>query len=292
MKNQRFLLLGFFLLLCVGFVQAQELKVSAFQRMDRDLLARTQERLDLNDVPCAIVRVSVANAKNYTFEGNVIGDVIYRPGEALVYMTEGSRNITIKSDEFGSLKYEFTQKLEKQVVYKLALQLETPDSKKTRTMVMPVVGIGSTTSFGLMVGVVKKWGWYLKAKYDFKNQETVEECDGSGNNASGIPMWFTGETASSRLAITTGVMRRIGKPLYLYLGTGYGYKKLAWEIAEGDLQNGVSSDRWAENTDETFKGVEADLGLVLRAKNFAVSAGIQSNSFKYFEATVGVGIMF
>lgn len=290
MKNQRFLLLGFFLLLCVGFVQAQELKVSAFQRMDRDLLARTQERLDLNDVPCAIVRVSVANAKNYTFEGNVIGDVIYRPGEALVYMTEGSRNITIKSDEFGSLKYEFTQKLEKQVVYKLALQLETPDSKKTRTMVMPVVGIGSTTSFGLMVGVVKKWGWYLKAKYDFKNQETVAECDGSGNNASGTPMWFTGETASSRLAITTGVMRRIAKPLYIYLGTGYGYKKLAWEMAEGE--SGTNSDSWAENTDETFKGVEADLGLVLRAKNFAVSAGIQSNSFKYFEATVGVGIMF
>ena len=72
MKNQRLFLLGFILLLCAGFAQAQELKVSAFQRMDRDLLARTQERLDLNDVPCAIVRVSVANAKNYTFEGAFI----------------------------------------------------------------------------------------------------------------------------------------------------------------------------------------------------------------------------
>ena len=290
MKNQRLLLFGFFLLLCVGFVQAQELKVSAFQRMDRDLLARTQERLDLNDVPCAIVRVSIANAKNYTFEGNVIGDVIYKPGEAIVYMTEGSRNITIKSDEFGSLKYEFTQKLEKQVVYKIVLRLETPESKKTRTMVMPVMGVGSTLSYGLMVGVVKKWGWYLKAKYDFRNQETVEECTNAGTNTHGTPMWFTGETVSSRMAVTTGVMRRLAKPLYLYLGAGYGYKKLAWEVAEGE--SGTNSDKWAENTDETFKGVEADLGLVLRAKNFAVSAGVQSNSFKYFEATVGIGIMF
>ena len=289
-KNQRFLLLGFFLFLCVGFIQAQELKVSAFQRMDRDLLARTQERLDLNDTPCAIVRVSVANAKNYTFEGNVIGDVVYRPGEALVYMTEGSRNLTIKSDEFGSLKYEFTQKLEKQVVYKLVLRLETPDSKKTRTMVMPVLGVGSTMSYGLMVGVVKKWGWYLKAKYDFKNQETTAECDGDGNDMQGTPMWFTGETASSRLAITTGVMRRIAKPLYLYLGAGYGYKKLAWEMADG--VSGSTTDLWAENQDETFKGIEADLGLVLRGKNIAFSAGIQSNSSKYFEATVGIGIMF
>ena len=278
------------MLLCAGFAQAQELKVSAFQRMDRDLLARTQERLDLNDVPCAIVRVSVANAKNYTFEGNVIGDVIYKPGEAIVYMAQGSRNITIKSDEFGSLKYEFTQKLEKQVVYKMTMLLETPDSKKTRTMVMPVLGVGSTMSYGLMVGVVKKWGWYLKAKYDFKSQETNSECTSNGTTPDGTPMWFTGEIASTRMAVTTGVMYRIAKPLYMYLGTGFGYKKLAWEIAEGEY--GINSDTWAENIDQSFSGVEADLGLVLRAKNFAFSAGIQSNSFKYYEATLGVGIMF
>lgn len=290
MKNIRILLLGFFLLLFANFVQAQELKVSAFQRMDRDLLARTQERLDLNDEPCAVVRVSIANAKNYTFEGNVIGDVIYKPGEAIVYLTQGSRNITIKSDEFGSLKYEFAQKLEKQVVYKLALQLETPDSKKTRTMVMPVIGIGSTTSFGLMVGVVKKTGWYLKAKYDFKSQETIAECDGEGNDLSGIPMWFTGETATSRMAITTGLMHRLAKSFYLYWGAGYGYKKLAWEMAEGE--SGTNSDKWAENSDESYNGVEADLGLVLRTGNVAFTAGVQSNSFKYFEATVGIGIMF
>lgn len=283
MKKQRLLLLGFMLLLCAGFAQAQELTVSAFQRMDRDLLARTQERLDLNDEPCAIVRVSIANAKNYTFEGNVIGDVIYKPGEAIVYMTQGSRNITIKSDEFGSLKYEFTQKLEKQVVYKMVLRLETPDSKKTRTMVMPVLGVGGNTSFGLMVGVVKKWGWYLKAKYDFKSQETDLDCNGDGMDTNGNMLWMSGESASTRMAITTGIMYRMAKPLYMYLGTGFGNRTVAWETVEG---------KWAKNTDGSFSGIEADLGLVLRAKNFAFSAGVQSNSFKYFEATLGVGIMF
>lgn len=275
--------IGFVLLLFAGGVHAQELKVSAFQRMDRDLLARTQQRLDLNDVPCAIVRVSVAKAKNYTFEGNVIGDVIYKPGEALVYMTEGSRNLTIKSDEFGSLKYEFDAKLERQVVYKLSLRLETPDHKKTRTMVMPVAGIGPSTSYGLMVGVVKKWGWYLKAKYDFKSQETDLECDAQGMTPDGNALWLTGEGVGTRLAITTGAMYRLARPLYMYLGAGYGYRKLAWETVEGT---------WAENADDSYSGIEADFGLVLRAKNFAFSAGVQSNSFKYFEATVGVGIMF
>ena len=275
--------LGLFLFLFASIVHAQELKVSSFQRMDRDLLARTQERLDLNDVPCAIVRVSVANAKNYTFEGNVIGEIIYKPGEALVYMTQGSRSITIKSDAFGSLKYEFDEKLERQVVYKLSLKLETPEHKKTRTMVMPVAGIGPSTSYGLMIGVVKKWGWYLKAKYDFKSQETDLECNAEGMTPDGNALWLTGEGIGTRLAITTGMMCRLAKPLYMYLGGGYGYRKLAWETVEAS---------WAENTDDSYSGIEADLGLVLRAKNFAFSAGVQSNSFKYFEATVGVGIMF
>ena len=51
MKFYRLLLVISFVLGCtLGY--AQELKVTAFQRMDTDLLARTQERLDLNGTPC------------------------------------------------------------------------------------------------------------------------------------------------------------------------------------------------------------------------------------------------
>lgn len=283
MKTLRLLLLCLGMILLAGNVHSQDLKVTSFQRLDRDLLARTQERLDLNDVPCAIVRVSVANAKDYTFEGNVIGEVIYKPGEALVYMTQGSKNLTITSDKFGSMKYEFSEKLEKQVVYKLALKFNEVGANKTRTLVMPVVGVGSTTSFGIMVGIVKKAGGYVKAKYNFKNQSTDGECTSDGLNASGNELWFSGNTASSRLAITGGALFRLAMPLYLYAGAGYGYKKLAWETMDG---------RWMENSDETVKGIEVETGLILRAKNFAFSAGVQSNSFKYMEATVGIGIMF
>lgn len=282
MKNLRLLLLGILVLLGSA-AQAQDLKVKAFQRMDRDLLARTQERLDLNDVPCAIVRVSVPDAKDYTFEGNVIGDVIYKPGEAIVYMTQGSRNITIKSDKFGSLKYEFTQKLEKQVVYKLALQFDEAGTNKVRTLVMPVVGVGSTLSYGIMIGVVKKAGAYAKVKANFKNQETSLECTEAGTSPEGTPMWFTGNTQGSRLAVTGGLLVRAAKVFYTYGGLGYGYKKLAWESV---------GDEWAENTDKSYDGLEAELGGIVRLKNFAMSLGVQTNSFKYFEATVGIGIMF
>jgi opacity protein-like surface antigen len=277
------ILLSFICFVLFATLHAQEAKVSSFQRMDRDLLARTQERLDLNDVPCAIVRVSVPDVKAYTFEGNIIGDVIYKPGEAIVYMTQGSRNITIKSDKFGSLKYDFDEKLQKQVVYKMTLRLIQSDANKIRTLVMPVAGLGEATSFGAMIGVVKKYGFYVKAKTNLQSQSTELECTSEGLYDDGTPMWFTGEKTTSRLAVTAGLLYRLSLPVYLYAGAGYGYKKLAWETAEG---------AWAENTDKTYTGAEAELGLILRSKNFAVSAGVQSNSFKYVEATIGVGIMF
>lgn len=262
---------------------AQELKVKSFERLDRDLMARTNERRDLNDEPCAIVRMSVANAKDFTFEGNVIGDVIYRPGEAIVYMTARSRNVTIKSDKFGILKYDFPERLEKQVVYKLSMNLELSEDQKKRTLVMPVFGLNKAFSYGVMVGVVKKYGPYLKAKYDFKNNSTDLECTNDGFDSTGNEIWFTGQKKNTRMSVTAGAMMRVALPLYVFAGTGYGYRTLAWETIDG---------KWAKNEKYSYNGLEFETGLVYRYTNYAVSAGIQTNQFKYWEFNLGIGIMF
>lgn len=287
MKSLR-LLLAVLLVLGCGLGYAQELKVTAFQRMDRDLLARTQERLDLNGNPCAIVRVSIPNAEKVTFEGNVIGDVIYKPGEAIVYMTDRSRNLTLKSNDFGSLKYEFPQRVEKQVVYKLAVKIIEDADTKRRTLVMPVVGVGGPLSYGLMVGVVKKWGAYVKAKYDFKSLGAEGECT---SDAKGE--WFTGATDRSRFAITAGAMYHAAVPVYIYAGGGYGFKNTAWEVYDQfNLKDDGQGTVWRKNTDESANGFEAEVGAIYRLNNLAISLGVQTNSFKYAEVTVGVGIMF
>ena len=115
------LLFLFSALLC-----AQEIRVETFRQLDRDLLARTHERLDLNDVPCAVVRVAVRQPESFEFEGNVVGDPVYETGEALVWMASGSRNITLKSNDYGVLRYEFPQRLERSAVYELVVSIEQP----------------------------------------------------------------------------------------------------------------------------------------------------------------------
>ena len=272
------LLLGMF-----ASLQAQDLQTS-FERLERDLYARTHERLDLNDVPCAVLRVSVSNAKDFTFSGNIIGDVIYHPGEAIIYMTNKSRKIHITSDKFGSMDLEFPERLEKQVVYRLTMKVIVPEAKKTRTLVMPLAGLGEVPSVGIMLGIVKKWGGYVKIKSNFSSQSTSLVCNDQGYiEGTNDQAWLTGKSASSRFALTGGVLYRVVLPFYLYAGGGFGSKKQAWEMP---------NDTWAEVSDASTEGFEAELGGIYRFKNYAVSAGVQTNQFKYWEATLGVAFMF
>lgn len=279
------LLCGLFMLLST-FLYGQEL-VPTFKMMEKDLLARTQPRLDLNEVPCAIVRVSAADIDTYTFEGNIIGDVIYQSGEALVYMTKGSRNITIKSNKFGMIRYEFGMKLEKQVVYKLDLKVILPEDQQRKTIILGEGGFHtSQTSFGVMAGIVAKHGAYVRFRSDFGSTSADLECDDTGaltSGGTGTPYYVEGSSAKSRFSITGGYLYRFMKPLYGYVGVGYGQRTLAWETVEGE---------WVKNIDHSASGLAAEIGAIGNYKNFALSLGVQAINFKYMELSVGIGYIF
>lgn len=279
------LLCGLFMLLST-FLYGQEL-VPTFKMMEKDLLARTQPRLDLNEVPCAIVRVSAADIDTYTFEGNIIGDVIYQSGEALVYMTKGSRNITIKSNKFGMIRYEFGIKLEKQVVYKLDLKVILPEDQQRKTIILGEGGFHtSQTSFGVMAGIVAKHGAYIRFRSDFGSTSADLECDDTGaltSGGTGTPYYVEGSSAKSRFSITGGYLYRFMKPLYGYVGVGYGQRTLAWETVEGE---------WVKNIDHSASGIAAEIGAIGNYKNFALSLGVQTINFKYMELSVGIGYIF
>lgn len=274
------------LLLLSTFLQAQEL-VPSFRTLEKDLLARTQPRLDLNEVPCAIVRVSAADIESYTFEGNIIGEVIYQSGEALVYMTNGTRNITIKSNKFGMLKFDFPQKLQRQVVYKLDLKLILPEDQKRKTLVLAEGGFHpSHTSFGVMAGIVAKHGAYVRFQSDFGSTSADLECDDTGTltaGGTGTPYYVEGSSSKSRLSITGGYLYRFIKPLYGYVGAGYGQRTLAWETVEGE---------WVKNIDHSASGLAAEIGLIGQYKGMALSLGAHTVNFKYMELSVGIGFIF
>ncbi len=278
------LLLTMLLILGCSLGYSQELTVTDFRWMDRDAYASTHKRLDRNDEPCAVLRVSVADVHDYTFECSyLIGDVEYKHGEALMYLAKGAKRLVIESDRFGMLNYEFPEKIESLKTYKLTLKLVLSEDKKTRTLVMPVMGLGNVPSYGAMIGFVKKTGVYGKVKYNFKSFSSDMECQENGQLLEGGMPWYSGNTEKTRFSITGGIIQRLWRPFYIYAGGGYGVSNYGWETVDGD---------WVKHADYSYSGFEVDFGCIFRIKNFALSAGYQTNQFKYHEATVGLGFMF
>ena len=155
-----------------------------------------------------------------------------------------------------------------------------------RTLVMAEVGYHpSQISFGALVGIVSKNGAYLRFRSDFGSASTELECDDTGAlaNGTGTPYYKEGVTTKARMSITAGYLRQIIKPLYAYIGAGYGNRILAWETIDGEL---------VKNTDHSTTGVAAELGAIGRLGQFAVSVGFQTVNFKYHELSAGIGFFF
>ena len=155
-----------------------------------------------------------------------------------------------------------------------------------RTLVMAEVGYHpSQISFGAMVGIVSKNGAYLRFRSDFGSASTELECDDTGAlaNGTGTPYYKEGVTNKPRMSITAGYLRQIIKPLYAYIGAGYGNRVLAWETIDGEL---------VKNTDHSATGVAAELGAIGRLGQFAVSVGFRTVNFKYHELSAGIGFFF
>lgn len=71
-----------------------------------DLTASTNARLDFNNVPCAVVKVTL-HSPGVAFEGNVVGEPVFRTNEYWVYLTDGTKFLNIKYPSAKSLMVKF-----------------------------------------------------------------------------------------------------------------------------------------------------------------------------------------
>ena len=116
-------------ILCVTAVFAQSddnsISVASFKKLDNDLTARTQKKIDQNGEPCALIKVQV-QSDGFIFEGDGLGIVTTVPkideGEYWVYVPRGAKYLTVKHKTLGVLRqYAYPVKIEKQCTYELRL---------------------------------------------------------------------------------------------------------------------------------------------------------------------------
>ena len=132
------LLIGMILLLSVSVVEAQQLSVKSFRKLENDLSARGSEgRTDQNGDKCAIIKV-VTNEKGFVFEPDALGLVgsVGKTSEIWLYVPYGAKRLTIKHPELGMLRdYAYPERIEKACVYELVLT-----TGRVRTVVEEEIG--------------------------------------------------------------------------------------------------------------------------------------------------------
>ena len=193
-----------------------------------------------------------------------------------------TEDVSVDTLKQSSRKQQMQARLENYV--QLLSTRKKPE--RPRVMVMPVMGFRtSQMSYGLMVAAMRRTGGYIKAKYSFSNTPSDDfECNDVGmSGEDGEVQWYTGKTEKSRLSVTGGIVQRLWKPFYLYTGVGYGTRTLVWETVGG---------KWGKNKDHSLEGVEAEIGGILSAGPMVFSLGLQTNSFKYLEGNLGIGVIF
>lgn len=73
---------------------AQTFTVKSIRHETFDLSATSSPRYDLNGEKCGLVKVQCV-LDGLSFKGNIIGDIIHKDGEYWVYMTEGSKQLSV-----------------------------------------------------------------------------------------------------------------------------------------------------------------------------------------------------
>ena len=103
---KRSLLFIFGILLCLS-IYSQELKVKSFSLAATDISAQTQPRKDLNDEPCALVKVQFVG-DILDVEGNVIKPLVKKGNETWAYMTHGSQQMKVLTKDYLPIMVDFS----------------------------------------------------------------------------------------------------------------------------------------------------------------------------------------
>ena len=91
---------------------------------------------------------------------------------------------------------------------------------------------------------------------------------------------LTGNTKSTRISVTGGLIAKIGGPVYFKAGAGYGMRIKCWETAGSE---------YVEFPLDTYKGVDFTAGLQFNLRNMTLDFNAVTTSFETIEAKIGIG---
>ncbi len=171
MNKLKHLLVALLMLPLTGM--AQEIKIEDFQKLERDMSARTAKVKDVNGDLCALLKIETTE-KGFEFSGCNIEKTEQKTGEIWLFASPGVKFITIKHKDFGVLRnYQFPQSIESGVVYQIKLSTEAKEVKIDTSTINKAV---ESKIDAKMEEMNKKLAELEQLKQDIQNQPKQEEA--------------------------------------------------------------------------------------------------------------------
>lgn len=152
------------------------------------------------------------------------------------------------------------------------------------------------TSFGIMAGYVKYFGFYVRGVYEFGSKKTEDDYWSEGD-AERENILLTGATKTIHNSVGGGAIVRIGSPLYLYFGMGWLWHKYTVECTDNKWRDYGPGYSYGSTFDGFHfqNSMYAELGLMLRYKKMFVNGGLQVSFLENelgMYSHVGIGMFF
>ena len=127
-------------------------------------------------------------------------------------------------------------------------------------------------SFGITFGSVDYVGWFasLMSGPDFRGYSAGKTDD---------VVVLTGESASSRLSVTGGII--FGGAFSVKIGAGFGMRTKCWEATDGN---------WYKISANSTIGADITAGLQLNLRHATFSVDMVTTNFKTVEVKLGMGV--
>ena len=139
-------------------------------------------------------------------------------------------------------------------------------------------------SYGLRAGIKgRTFGGYMAFSSNFVKASADYTCHSDGTLENGSTIWPGGVEKTTSLSLSAGLLAQAAPWLTFYAGAGYGKRQLLWQDIDGE---------WAQVSDWSVKGLEAETGAIFRWNRMAFSAGVSTVRFRTCSATVGIGLYF
>lgn len=114
---------------------ASPLVVKNIEELRNDLAARTISRVDVNNKPCALIRINLPTMDELRFSDAVVGEVSYMPGEYIVYVSPDATTLSYAcKGERTTINFsDFGINIEGKKSYRITLGKEEQTTTKNAT---------------------------------------------------------------------------------------------------------------------------------------------------------------